>query len=80
MNFYCKYVRKKSPGSWALVDLRFKLFKGFCARGGGGGDRVNNLRAEQKDHIKHVVKWAVKLKPGNYAFLSNAHTALQKQW
>ena len=30
MIFYCKYVEKKSPWSWALIDLRFKLHKGFC--------------------------------------------------
>ena len=32
-SFFCKYVELKSARSWALIDWRFRLYKGFCAWG-----------------------------------------------
>ena len=32
--------RKEKSRSWALIDLRCKLYRGFCAWVGGGGGRL----------------------------------------
>ena len=38
---FVKIYRKESPGSWALICLRGKLYQRFCAWGmGGGGGRL----------------------------------------